>query len=74
MLLQKCKIFTLEFITNHFNRNEKRTFGFPDFPVGAQTAAGHDTVHMYMIIQLLVPCVEDLDDTGCCPEILLNFG
>lgn len=72
--LQKGKIFSFELITQNLYRNEKRTFGFPDFPVSAQTAAGHDAMHMNMVIQFLVPCVEDLDDTGCCSEILPVSG
>lgn len=75
IVLQKGKMFPFELITQNLYRNEKCTFGSLDFPVGAQTAAGHDTMHtMYMVIQFLVPCVEDLDDTGCCSEILPVSG
>lgn len=41
---------------------------------GGQAAAGNDTVHVYMVPQFLVPRVKDLDESGCCPEILLVGG
>ncbi len=39
-----------------------------------ESAAGNNAVHMYMVIQRLVPCVEDLYDAGDCAEVLLVLG
>lgn len=36
--------------------------------------ARDDTMDMDMVIQFLVPGMEYLDDTRCCPEILLVRG
>lgn len=37
---------------------------------GSKSAAGKDTMQVYMVSQLLVPRVKHLDDSGYCPEVL----
>ena len=46
----------------------------PDLMVWGKAAAGNDAVHMYMVAQLLVPCVKDLYDAGYCTEMLFVGG
>lgn len=41
------------------------------FFAAGQTTTRNDAVHMYVIIQFLIPCMQDLNDPGCCSEILL---
>ena len=43
-------------------------------PVRCEAAAGNDAMHMDMVIHFLVPGMEDLDDPGCCAEILFIIG
>ena len=31
-------------------------------------------MHMYMVIQFLIPGMKNLNDTGCCSEILFVLG
>ena len=42
--------------------------------VGSKAAAGDDAVHMDMVIQCLVPGMEDLYDAGSCAEELMVCG
>lgn len=42
--------------------------------IPGESCAGNDAVHMDMVKQLLVPCVEYLDDTGGCAEELFIRG
>lgn len=64
-------IFSFKFVPQYFCA-DKKVFGrFSDLPVFRKPAAGDDAVHVHMVTQLLVPCVEHLDDTGCCPKPLL---
>lgn len=51
-------------------RNKELRAGFFDLPVFRQSATGNDAVHVDMVLKLLVPGMKDLDDTGCCAEIL----
>ena len=46
---------------------------FPDLMVRSKPAAGNNTVHMYMIIDFMIPCVQYLNDIGCCAEMLFIF-
>lgn len=46
------------------DRDKKFLFRYPDFVVRSQAAAGNDAVHMDVVIQLLIPGMEDLDDAG----------
>ena len=65
-----CHKFPLKFIPQYF-RADKKAFGSPaDFPVSGKSAAGNNAVHVHMVIELLVPSVENLDNSGSCPEIL----
>ena len=68
---QVCHIFAFKLVAQNCHRDKETRFGFTEFPVLCQATAGNDTVHMYMILQILVPCVKDLYDAGCCPEPLL---
>lgn len=68
--LKACKKFTLEFIPEDLYPDKEAVFCFPYFMVGSKSAAGNDAVHMHMVVDLLVPGVEYLDDTGCCSEML----
>ena len=52
-------------------RDKKLVWGCPDFFAAGQTTTRNDAVHMYVIIQFLIPCMQDLNDPGCCSEILL---
>lgn len=42
--------------------------------VRRKAAAGDNAVHMYMVIQFLVPGMQYLDDPGCCTEPLFISG
>ena len=48
--------------------------GYIDIAKLFETTAGNDTVHVYMIVQLLVPRVKNLNNSWCCSEILLILG
>lgn len=61
-------IFALELVTQDFYRDKEFTGGSAELSITGKPAPGNNAVHMYMIIQFLVPCMEDLDDPGCCPE------
>ena len=65
------QIFPLKFISQHFRGDEKIFAGFADFSIFGKPTAGNNAVHMYMIIQFLIPGMKNLDNTGCCPEPLL---
>lgn len=69
--VQQRKIFTLKLIPKDVHRNKEVLSGNPDAFVRSQSAARNDTVHMNMVLQFLVPGMEDLNDTGCCAEKLL---
>lgn len=68
---EKGHIFTFELIPQDRHRDKKFTGGFPDFPIPCKASAGNNAVHMDMITKLLVPRMEDLDDSGRCPEPLV---
>lgn len=71
---KKRHIFALELIPQDCHRNKKFTGRFTDFLISGKAAAGNNAVHMHMVIQLLVPGMQDLNDTGCCAEPLLICG
>ncbi len=68
-LFEPGQEFSLPFLTQDINREEEMLLHFPDFTVRCQAAAGNNAVHMDMIVHLLVPGMEDLDDAGDSPEI-----
>lgn len=68
------KVFTLEFIPEDRDGNEKPALGFADFAVRCQSAAGDDAVHMDMVIQFLIPGVENLNDSGNSAKIFFIGG
>jgi hypothetical protein len=69
--IQKGHVFAFELIPQDFYGNKKFTLGLTDLSIGGQSTTRNDTVHMHMVIQLLIPGVEYLDNARCCPEILL---
>lgn len=72
--VQASKIFSLKFITEDFGPDKKIFFGFSYLMVRRKAAAGDNAVHMYMVIQFLVPGMQYLDDPGCCTEPLFISG
>ena len=42
--------------------------------VRSKPCTGNDTVHMYMVIDFLIPGMKNLNDTGCCTEMLFISG
>lgn len=68
MLVQKGKIFSLEFIPQDSDRDKKLSGRFSDPMISSKPSTGNDTVHVDMIVQFLVPGVKDLDDPGCAPR------
>ena len=69
--IQKRKIFPFELISKDSDRDKKFCRGFPDPVVRSQPSAREDAVHMNMVIQFLVPGMEDLDDPGLGAKIFL---
>ena len=69
--IQEGKVFSLKFIPEDSHRNEKLMRGIPESVVRCESSAGNDAVHMHMIADLLVPCVQHLDDPQSCAKILL---
>ena len=64
-------ILSFELVTKNIHGNEKITLGFSNFPVLCKTSAGDDTVHVYMVVNFLIPCVKNLNNPRCCAEPLL---
>lgn len=69
--IKGSEVFPFKLVTEYLDRDKKAAGRLPYFMVFCQSAARDDTVHMHMVIDLLVPGVEDLDDSGCCAEIFL---
>ena len=69
--IEQGKVFSLELIPEDIYGDEKSTGSPSDLMGFGQSTTRNDTVHVHMVIQLLVPCMEYLDDPGCCTEILL---
>ena len=65
------KIFPFKFIPEYPDRNEKLVFDLRIFLSYVRPPPETITVHMHMVADLLVPCMEHLDDAGCRTEILL---
>ena len=72
--IQPIQVFSLEFIPEDPDRDEKSIFCFPQLMIRSDPAAGYDAVHVYMVIQLLVPGMKDLNDPGRCAEPLFISG
>ena len=72
--IEACEKFPFEFIPQDFNPDKEAVFYLPDFPVRGNPAAGNNTVHMYMVVKLLVPGMEYLDDAGSCSKIFFIRG
>lgn len=68
--IQFSEIFSPEFIPENFDRNEKRTFTFSYLLVCSQSATRNDTVHVYMISDLLIPGMQDMYNARYCTEPL----
>ena len=69
--IEQGKVFSLELIPEDIYGYKKFTGRLSELMSFGQATARNDTVHMYMIIQFLIPRMEYLDDAGCCTEILL---
>ncbi len=69
--IESREIFPFKLVTEYPDRDKKAPGRFSYFMVLCQPATGDNTVHMHVVINLLVPGMEDLDDPGSCPEILL---
>lgn len=72
--IQVSQIFSLEFITENLYGDKKFRLGFTYLLIDGEPATRNDTMHVHMIVQLLIPGMKDLNDSGCCSEILLVFG
>ena len=70
-IIKRSEKFSLKFITKNKNRDKEPVFGLTELIVFGQAAAGYDAVHVHVIVQLLVPGVKDLNDTGESAE---KFG
>ena len=68
--IEPCEKFPLEFIPEDFHGEKEAVFYLPYLMVGGKPSAGNNAVHMNMVIDFLVPGVENLDDPGCCSEML----
>ena len=69
--LEPCEEFSFKLIPQHFDRDEKVTPCRAYVTAGGKAAAGNNTMHMHVVAKLLVPGMQDLDDTGCCAEVFL---
>lgn len=71
-LVQFRKEFALEHIPKDMHRDEEISFGTVDeLPVTCKSGTGNNTVHMDMVIQFLIPCMQNLNYARLCTEILL---
>lgn len=61
----------MEVKTQYMNRDKKLIGRSSYLFIGGKSASGDDAMHMDVVRQILRPCMKDLDDTGCCAEILL---
>jgi len=68
------KVLPLELVPEHPYRDEETAPRLPYLAVWREPPAGHDAVHVHVVEQLLVPCVEDLDDAGRRAETFLVGG
>lgn len=62
--------FPLEFIPQYLNGDKKVFLSIAYLMVGGEAAAGKDTMHMHVVRKFLIPCMENLDDSGCCAEVV----
>ena len=68
--IEPCEKLPLEFIPEDFHGEKEAVFYLPYLMVSGKPSAGNNAVHMNMVIDFLVPGVENLDDPGCCSEML----
>ena len=69
--VQEGEIFPLELIPENPDGDKKLCRRLPDPVVRGKPPAGDDAVHVDMVVQLLIPGVEYLDDPGLCAKIFL---
>ena len=69
--VQEGEIFPLELIPENPDGDKKLCGRLPDPVVRGKPSAGDDAVHVDMVVQLLIPGVEYLDDPGLCAKIFL---
>ena len=57
-----------EFCERLDGEKEVRSPGDPARPIGRETAAWHDAMHVWMMRQRLPPCAQNSDDADLCAE------
>ena len=67
-LLELYKEFSFELLPKHSDQDEKMVPHLAHVTAEGKTSTGNNTVHIHMIVQFLVPDMENLDDAGCCAE------
>ena len=72
--LQARKKLTFEFIPEDFHPEKEIFLYFPNLMVRGKATARNNAVHMCMAVDFLVPGVEDLNDAGCCAQMLFISG
>ena len=67
---QMCHEFPFKLIPQNSDWDKKTAGRFTNLLAFGKSAAGNNAVHVHMVIKFLIPCVENLDNPGCCSEIL----
>lgn len=68
-IIERSKELSLKLVPKYINRDKEAVAGLTQLIIFGQSAAGYDAVHMHVIVQLLVPCVKDLNDGGESAEV-----
>lgn len=69
-----CQVFPFELVPEDLDRDKESAGRKADLTVPGQASGGNDAVHMDMVIQFLVPGMEDLYDAGGGAEIFFIGG
>ena len=69
--IEAGKVFAFKFVPQGSYRDKETAFRFPYFAVRCEPSSGNDAMHMHMVVDLLVPGMEYLDDARHRPEMLL---
>lgn len=64
-------ILALELIPKRFCADKKVAGGLSDFSGLCKSAAGNNAVHVYMVLKLLIPCMQNLNDSRSCAKPFL---
>ena len=65
---------SFKLIPESLHPDKKILLNCPELMIRGKAAAGNDAVHMYVVLELLIPCVEDLYDTWHSPKMLFVSG